>query len=219
MVKTSKGIMRLTTIIAITGLILFLNQRETTAASVLSSVSISAQTNGPIIPGATAYYSVTVSRTDNGNLDVYLSVSGLPAGATGYFSPAMVHFTGSTPSSGTTTLAISTDSSVTGCSNLFSVTGTDGGSFNIKTCTGALLLSCAPAIPAVLTGNVMPGGEFQLLCNGSPNQTCVIQATTNLCAPNWINIGTNTSDGNGILHFIDGDAKNYPARFYRTAMY
>jgi hypothetical protein len=47
----------------------------------------------------------------------------------------------------------------------------------------------------------------------------LIQATTNLSAPDWTTIGTNTSDGNGILSFIDADAKNYPVRFYRTASY
>jgi len=59
----------------------------------------------------------------------------------------------------------------------------------------------------------MPGGVFQLTCNGSPGQTRLIQATTNLSTPNWTTIGTNTTDGNGILSFIDADAKNYPVRF------
>jgi len=131
----------------------------------------------------------------------------------------MVHFTGSTPTSATSTLTVSTDASLVACSNSFSVIATDGSSPNQRTCTGTLSLACASEARGALIGAVLPGGSFQLTCNSSPNQTCLIQATTNLSAPNWTTIGTNTADGNGILSFIDADAKNYPVRFYRTASY
>ena len=189
------------------------------AESQLSSVAISSQTSGPVLAGSNATYIVTVSRSGNGNIDIYLSASGLPAGTTASFAPSMLHFTSSSPTSGTATLTLSTDASLTGCSNSFNVVATDGGSFNRRTCTGALVLACAPKVRGLLTGKVLPGGSFQLSCNGNPNQTCLIQATTNLIAPNWSTIGTNTADGNGILQFIDTDTKNYPARFYRTAAY
>ncbi len=211
--------MKLLSFVSLTSLVLSLNSGDIMAASVLSSVAISSQAPGPLVAGGAATYIVTVYRTDSGNLDVYLSTSGLPAGTTASFSPSMVHFSGSTPTSATATLTISTDASFTTCSNSFNVVANDGGSFNQKTCPGALTLVCAPAARGVLVGGVLPGGSFQLTCNGSPNQTCLIQATTSLSAPDWITIGTNTADGNGILTFIDADTKNYPVRFYRTASY
>src|SRR2546423_2534783 len=177
--------MKLLSLVSLTSVALLINSGDIMAASVLSSVAISLQAPGPLVPGDAATYIVTVSRTDNGNLDVYLSASGLPAGTTASFSPSMVHFSGSTPTSATATLTISTDASLATCSNSFSVVANDGGSPNQRTCTGTLTLACAPEARGVLIGGVLPGGSFQLTCNGSPNQTCLIQATTNLSAPNW----------------------------------
>jgi len=211
--------MKLLSFVGLTSLALFISSGDIMAASVISSVAISSQTPEPLVPGGAATYIVTVYRTDNDNLDAYLSASGLPAGAVAAFSPSMLHFSGSTPASATATLTISTDASLATCSNSFSVAATEGASSNQKICTGALTMACAPEARGVLIGSVLAGGSFQLTCNGSPNQTCWIQATTNLSAPNWTTIGTNTSDGNGILSFIDADAKIYPARFYRTAAY
>jgi len=77
-------------------------------------------------------------------------------------------------------------------------------------------MACAPQ-PAVLAGTCMPDGSFHVICNTGPNQTCLIQATTDLGSQNWITIGTNTADANGLLSYIDTDAKTYSMRFYRTA--
>jgi len=211
--------MKLIAIVSLAGVAFLINPVEVSAASVLSSVTISSQTPGAVAPGSDATFIVTVSRTDNGNLDAYLSASGLPAGATATFSPSMVHFTGSTPTSGTSTLTISTDNSLATCSNSFTVTATDGASFNKKSCTRSMMLSCSAKPQSIFTCGVLADGSFQFVCNGSPNQPCLIQATTNLTAPAWSTIGTNTADGSGIMSFIDTDAKKYPARFYRTAAY
>src|SRR5690242_4678181 len=62
------------------------------AASVLTSVSVGEQVLGVINPGGTATFPVTVTRTGAGLLDVVLSVSDLPAGATATFSPALLTF-------------------------------------------------------------------------------------------------------------------------------
>src|SRR5260370_31745134 len=67
------------------------------AAPVLTSVSAGPQAPDPVFPGSNATYVVTVNRTGNGNMDVYLSVSGLPAGVGAAFSPNPVDFTRSTP--------------------------------------------------------------------------------------------------------------------------
>src|SRR2546428_13752980 len=67
------------------------------AAPVLTSVSAGPQAPDPVFPGSNATYVVTVNRTGNGNMDVYLSVSGLPAGVGAAFSPNPDHFTRGTP--------------------------------------------------------------------------------------------------------------------------
>src|SRR5436190_10707791 len=66
------------------------------AAPILTSVSAGTQAQDPVAPGSNATYVVTVTRTGNGNIDVYLSADGLPPGATATFSPNPVRFTGST---------------------------------------------------------------------------------------------------------------------------
>ena len=48
---------------------------------------------------------------------------------------------------------------------------------------------------------------------GTPGQTYVLQGSTDMI--NWTAISTNVADANGLLTFIDSDAKNYPSRFYR----
>jgi len=70
-----------------------------------------------------------------------------------------------------------------------------------------------------LTGCILPAGGFQVTCNSSPYQTCLIQTTTDLGSPNWVTIGTNTADVNGLITFVDSVAKDYPARFYRTVAF
>src|SRR6266568_8790650 len=82
------------------------------AASVLDSVAVGPQLPGPNNHGETAAFTTTVSRTGNGNIDVYLTISGLPADATPSFSPGMVHFTGPSPLAQTSTLNISTTASI-----------------------------------------------------------------------------------------------------------
>src|SRR5438105_531548 len=108
------------------------------AAPVLSSVGVGPEASGMIAPGGGATYTVTVSRIGSGNLDVYLTISGLPAGVSGSFSPAMVHFTGPTPTSLTATLTLSTPSSIPFGVYNFMVTADDGAVQDTKTTIGLL---------------------------------------------------------------------------------
>src|SRR5882762_6054356 len=78
------------------------------ASPVFDSVAVGPQAPGPINPGESATFTVTVTRIGSGNIDIYLTISGLPAGAAPSFSPGMVHFTGPSPLSGTSALTIST---------------------------------------------------------------------------------------------------------------
>src|SRR6266446_5641129 len=106
--------------------------RNGLASPVLTSVAVGPQSPGPIVPGGTAAFTVTVSRIGSGNIDVYLTISGLPAGATASFSPGMVHFTGPSPIADISALTVSTTTSTPRGIYPFTVTGDDGASHNLK---------------------------------------------------------------------------------------
>jgi len=182
------------------------------AGPVLSSVEVGPQLPGPINPGESASFPVTVSRSGRGNIDVYLTISGLPVGATPSFSPSMVHFTGPSPLSETSALAISTTASTPRGIYPFTVTGDDGSSHNLKLGSGVLIIGTGVAAIQML-----PDSSAKLTCCGSPGQSYLIQATTNLLTPVWTAISTNTAGSNSLFSFIDLDAKLCPCRFYRTA--
>jgi hypothetical protein len=56
-------------------------------------------------------------------------------------------------------------------------------------------------------------GTLQLTLLGNPGSSYVLEASTNL--RNWTPIVTNTAVTN-VLDFVDPNASNYPARFYRV---
>ena len=58
-----------------------------------------------------------------------------------------------------------------------------------------------------------PGG-FGFTINGGPDQTIVLEASTNLV--NWQPIRTNTLFGIGSADFVDPQSVNHPRRFYRA---
>lgn len=60
-------------------------------------------------------------------------------------------------------------------------------------------------------------GSAKLELVGIPGRNYLVQATTNLILPAWTTIATNAADTNGLFNFIDTNAPNYPARYYRTA--
>jgi len=181
------------------------------AAPVLDSVAVGPQSPGPINPGETAAFTITVSRTGNGNIDVFLTISALPAGATASFSPGMVHFTGPSPLSEASTLTISTTASIPRGIYPFTVTGDDGSSHNIKIGSGILIIGTG-----IAGLQMLPDSSTQVTGSGVPGQTYLIQATTNLTSPVWTTIATNTADTNSLFSFIDLDAKTCPCRFYRS---
>ena len=73
--------------------------------------------------------------------------------------------------------------------------------------------------PMILPRSVrrLPTGEFQFQATGPTNQTWIIQATTNLAAPNWTAIATNTL-GTAASTFTDSTAATIPRRFYRAVL-
>jgi subtilisin family serine protease len=56
--------------------------------------------------------------------------------------------------------------------------------------------------------------EFQIRLLGDPQQTYVLEASTDLS--HWTAIATNQATGDGALHFTDPHASRFTARFYRT---
>ncbi len=89
-------------------------------------------TSATVAPGAAATFTVATSKINNSNQSISLSVSGLPSGVTGSFSPTTV------TAGGSATLTLSASASATG-SGTFTVTGTAGASTH--TTSGSLTVS------------------------------------------------------------------------------
>ena len=58
------------------------------------------------------------------------------------------------------------------------------------------------------------GGVFELNFSGQTNGTYRVWASTNLTY--WEALGTATATSNGWFNYLDGDATNWPRRFYRA---
>jgi hypothetical protein len=97
--------------------------------------------------------------------------------------------------------------------------GGHGGSGNTVTTTGTLLVGVSTAIsvapPTITSISMLPDGAAQLFAQGTARQSYVVQATFNLAPTAWVNLGTNAAGSTGLFTFLDADAKNYAARFYR----
>ena len=183
------------------------------AAPVLTSVIAASQAPDPVWPGSNATYVVTVNRIGNGNMDVYLSATGLPAGVSAAFSPNPVHFTASVISSATSELVVTTTDSTLPGSYPFTILADDGASSNIVTTAATLDVTTlrGPGIARMGNGYICIGFDT------TPGQACSIQATTNLTAPVWTTICVTNSGSNSLLIFVDQDAPKYPSRFYRLS--
>jgi hypothetical protein len=101
-----------------------------------------------------------------------------------------------------------TFATVTGCSignGLF---------FDVLYQSQRLLLIAKDGAPHL--DSAMNNGQFRFrLTTGTVGQTYIIEASTTLT--NWIPIGTNTLP-DCVLDFVDGDAVNFPHRFYRAVL-
>lgn len=80
-----------------------------------------------------------------------------------------------------------------------------------------LTWSFAPPMPAPqASATPATGGSMSVSFSGVPGLTYTVQATTNLSNPAWIIIGSAQASPNGLMSFVDADAKSYPCRFYRV---
>ncbi len=106
----------------------------TTAPAPDFSLSISPSSASVPKAGGTVSYTVTVARTGGNGDSVGLSVSGLPAGATGVFSPNPIPATGNT-----SILTVTVSSSTARGSYTFTVTGTGSPSGLTRSATATLV--------------------------------------------------------------------------------
>jgi xanthomonalisin len=81
----------------------------------------------------------------------------------------------------------------------------------------AVLTVCVPPEISGVTAN--PDGSYTLSLTGSPDDTYVLEAATNLLPPvNWVFLATNTLDTNGVWQFTDSQATNFTQQFYRLML-
>ena len=78
---------------------------------------------------------------------------------------------------------------------------------------GAFIPS-STAPPRLDVAGPRAGAQFPLLLSGTPGINYAIQMATNLTAPNWMPLATN-SPANGTFRFTDPGATN-KSRFYRV---
>ena len=120
------------------------------------SISATPSSQG-LIPGGSTSYTTTVSALNGFTGAVSLSVSGLPSGVTGSFSPASVN------GSGNATLTVGTTSATPLAASTLTITGTSGS----LTHTASVTLS--------VNGNSLPAhileGYWQDFTNGAKNLT------------------------------------------------
>jgi hypothetical protein len=84
--------------------------------------------------------------------------------------------------------------------------------FDMITISGTLIPLPGPAAPAILSAPVYNSIQFQFMVTGTPGSNYVVQAATDLTAPNWSSLKTNTAP----FTFADTNANSYPKRLYRA---
>jgi hypothetical protein len=73
--------------------------------------------------------------------------------------------------------------------------------------------------PQNFSASLSPGQGVAFQFTGTPTNSYVLQAATNLAPPiNWQPVVTNLSGTNGNWTFIDTNAFTIPARFYRAVL-
>ena len=197
----------------------FLFASSASADPFIIRVAVGPQSPVALSPGGTATYTVSLTKTNSGSIDAYLSVSNLPSGATASFSPSPVVFSG-TSSVKNSTLSITTSPSLADGTYPFSVISQDGGSGKICTGTGTLIVgNGAPQVqaPFIVSISLLSDRTPQIVVKGTPNASYQILATANLGPSSWTSVTTNVTGTNGLFSFNDLNSTQYPTRFYRAA--
>ena len=118
----------------------------------VGSVAAGAQSPSPLPAGHSATYAVTVNRgSSTGNFTANLATSGLPADATGSFTPATVSFTSAAQTSQASTLTITSTASLAAGSYPFTVSATNPLIPADARSANASLVTSAPATKLAFT--------------------------------------------------------------------
>ena len=72
----------------------------------------------------------------------------------------------------------------------------------------------APAAAPTISGVVFTNGQFRFTVSGTTGTNYIVQATTNLAAPNWISVLTNPAP----FTFSESNAALFNQRFYQGAL-
>ena len=81
-------------------------------------------------------------------------------------------------------------------------------------CVGIIIINFMSTNSLKITASAGERTGAKLTMAGVPNQTYLIQASTNLV--NWTTLNTVTADPEGIIEFLDSAAMDYHYRFYRA---
>ncbi|HEV2692269.1 MAG TPA: YDG domain-containing protein, partial [Verrucomicrobiae bacterium] len=94
------------------------------------------------------------------------------------------------------------------------------GNFNASTNsisqTIVVVATNAPTIGKISISPPKFDGTLQATLNGTPGQTFVLQASSDLI--HWTPISTNVADTNGFISIVESNAIAYPSRYYRGMM-
>lgn len=80
--------------------------------------------------------------------------------------------------------------------------------------TQVLIATNPPAAAPAFSAPVLANNQFQFTLTGTTGSNYVVQAATNLAAPNWISLTTNPAP----FVFIQSNANLFPQRFYRAVV-
>lgn len=180
------------------------------AVSVVPELSVTSDT------ATVTSYQVTLTRTGQGLLAVSLSSLGLPEGVTATFSPSVVRFAGRVPETLTATLTISCPNDLPLSPCTFTVTGVARRETVTATAQLSLQRPLLSSRLPVLALDPPAAAGITLRGLGAIGATYQVEATSDLGNPSWTSIGSTTADDNGLFVFLDTQAKDVPARFYRT---
>lgn len=186
----------------------------------LRQIAVGAQVPQIATPGGQAYFPVAITRFGTGSMNVLMSVSGLPAGATGSFVPPEVSFTDLGPSTKTTKLLIRIPANTPQGSYPFVITARKGNSPNLINSTNTLVIGPGQVVIQVPTLNppvLQPDGTLLLTGTGTANQPVLVEATTDLGTGVWQALDVQLASPDGIFSLIDQDVQLYPMRFYRVS--
>jgi hypothetical protein len=185
------------------------------ADPLMTSLQLGTQSPDPINSGGTATYNITITKTNSGGMDLYLSTLNLPAGATASFTPNPIAISKSA-TSGTGTLIISTTNTLAQGRYSFQVVANDGSSHNSMTNTAILDVGSPLGSPvATVTLAQTPSG-WRFSFPTQPGHSYQVQATSDLSAPAWTTLCTTNCGTNYLLVFMDTDKTFYSCRFYRA---